>query len=70
MASESLKEYLKMAPDQLKEKEQELRTELFKLRTNGATEKVKDSSQFKKVKKDIARIKTVQRQHELKNAKA
>ena len=70
MASESLKEYLKMAPDQLKEKEQELRTELFKLRTTGATEKVKDSSKFQKVKKDIARIKTIQRQQELKNAKA
>jgi large subunit ribosomal protein L29 len=70
MATESLKEYRKMAPDQLKEKEQELRTELFKLRTTGATEKVKDSSQFKKVKKDIARVLTIQRQNELKNAKA
>jgi len=71
MASESLKEYRKMAADQLKEKEQELREESFKLRTSGATEKVKDTSKFRKVKKEIARILTVQRETELKkNAKA
>jgi large subunit ribosomal protein L29 len=66
MATEALKEYRKMATDQLKVREQELRTELFKLRTTGATEKVKDVSQFKKVKKDIARILTVLRENETK----
>ena len=70
MATETLKEFRKMAPDLLKEKEQELRTELFKLRTSGATEKVKDSSQFRKVKKDIARILTILREQQLKNAPA
>ena len=59
-----------MATDQLQEREQELRTQLFKLRTNSATEKVKDVSQFKKVKKDIARILTVMRENELKAKKA
>ena len=58
-----LKEFRKLAPDLLKEREQELRTELFKLRTGGATEKVKDTSKFRKVKKDIARIQTIQREH-------
>ena len=70
MATEALKEYRKMATDQLKEREQELRMELFKLRTSSATEKVKDVSQFGKVKKDIARILTVLRENELKAKKA
>jgi large subunit ribosomal protein L29 len=71
MATEALKEFRKMAKDQLAEREQELRTELFKLRTTNATEKVKDTSQFRKIKKDIARIKTIQRQQETnKTAKA
>ena len=68
MATEALKEYRKMATDQLKEREQELRTELFKLRTTSATEKVKDTSKFQKVKKDIARILTVLRETEMKKA--
>jgi large subunit ribosomal protein L29 len=69
MATETLKEFRKMAKDQLAEREQELRTELFKLRTTNATEKVKDSSQFRKIKKDIARIKTIQRQQETNQPK-
>ena len=59
MATETLKEYRKMAKDELVSKEAELRSELFKLRTGGATEKVKDTSRAGKVKKDIARIKTI-----------
>ena len=69
MATETLKEFRKMAKDQLAEREQDLRTELFKLRTTNATEKVKDSSQFRKIKKDIARIKTIQRQQETNQPK-
>ena len=69
MATETLKEFRKMAKDQLAEREQELRTELFKLRTTNATEKVKDNSQFRKIKKDIARIKTLQREQETKETK-
>jgi ribosomal protein L29 len=59
-----------MAPDLLKEKEEELRTELYKLRTTGATEKVKDSSRFRKVKKEIARVLTIRRELDMKKAKA
>lgn len=64
------KEFRTMGQDQLKEREQELRTELFKLRTGNATEKVKDTSKFRKTKKDIARIQTILREQELKQAKA
>ena len=66
MATEALKEFRKMPADKLKEREQELRTELFQLRTGGATEKVKDTSKFKKVKKDIARIMTILGEQETK----
>jgi large subunit ribosomal protein L29 len=59
MATETLKEFRKMAPDQLAAREQEIRSELFTLKTRSATEKVKDLSQFKKLKKDIARILTI-----------
>jgi len=70
MATETLKEYRKMANDQLQERERELRQELFKLRTGEATEKVKDTSRFGKIKKDIARIQTILRDQELKTSKA
>ena len=66
MANDVLKEFRKMAGDQLEERERELRSQLFKLRTGGATEKVKDTSQFLKIKRDIARILTIRREQELK----
>jgi large subunit ribosomal protein L29 len=69
MATKTLEEFRKMAPDLLKERESELRTELFKLRTGNSTEKVKNTSQFKKIKKDVARIQTILRQQELKTSK-
>lgn len=69
MATATLKEYRKMAPDELAHKEAELRTELFKLRTGGATEKVKDTSKGGKLKRDIARIKTILRARELETSK-
>jgi len=66
MATETLKEIRKMANDQLLAREQELRTELFGIRTGGASEKVKDTTKAGKLKKDIARIKTIIREQELK----
>jgi large subunit ribosomal protein L29 len=70
MATEELKEFRKLGAEKLKEREDELRTELFKLRTTGATEKVKDTTKARKMKKDIARILTIRRETETKNAKA
>jgi large subunit ribosomal protein L29 len=69
MATKTLEEFKKMHADMLKEKELDLRNELFKLRTGGATEKVKDTSQFVKIKRDIARIRTLLRQQELKTSR-
>ena len=70
MATESLKEFRKMAGDELAQRETELRTELFKLWTGEATEKTKDTSKFRKIKKDIARIQTIRREQESQKAKA
>jgi len=69
MATKTLEEFRKMAPDLLKEREGELRTELFKLSTGNSTEKVKNTSQFKKIKKDVARIQMILREQELKTSK-
>jgi large subunit ribosomal protein L29 len=41
---------------------------LFDLRSQSVTEKLEDSSQLKKSKRDIARIKTVIRERELAGA--
>ena len=68
MATETLKEFRKMAKDQLQERAEELRTELFKLKTQASTEKVKDVSQFRKIKKDIARILTILHEQNSKKA--
>jgi len=42
-----------------------LQRRLFDLRTQTVTEKIEDPSQFGKVRKDIARLKTEQRAREL-----
>jgi large subunit ribosomal protein L29 len=70
MATETLKAFRKMAKDELQERESELRTELFKLRTGGATEKVKDTSKLRKIKHDIARVQTILREAETKKIQA
>jgi large subunit ribosomal protein L29 len=47
---------------------QELSEELFKLRFQFATRQLTNTSRIRTVRKDIARVKTVQRQRELSNA--
>ena len=42
---------------------------MFNLRSQAVTEKLEDPSQLKKTRKEIARIKTIQRQRELESAK-
>lgn len=50
---------------ELTAKEQEYRQELFNLRFQLATGQLEDTAQIRKVKKQIARIKTARRQQEL-----
>lgn len=44
---------------------QELKKELFKLRFQHATNQIANPMELKRVKRDIARVKTVMRQQEL-----
>jgi len=52
----------------LKEELNNIRKKLFELRTQAVTEKVEDTSQFRKSKKDLARIMTVLKQRETEAA--
>lgn len=63
-------EFKDMDEAQLKEQETALRRRLFDLRTQAATDKVKDVSQFQKTKKDIARVLTALRQRQQGATKA
>jgi large subunit ribosomal protein L29 len=52
------KEVHKLSDEEIKVETQRLRKRLFELRTQAVTEKIEDTSQFGKVRKDIARLLT------------
>lgn len=62
MKAEEIK---KMSADELDKKLVELKDELFNLRFQQAINQLDNPMRIKAVKKDIARIKTVQRENEL-----
>jgi large subunit ribosomal protein L29 len=66
----SSKEFVKLEDAQLLEKEAELRKQLFDLRIQSASDKIKDVSQVGKIRRDIARVETVLRQRQLAAGKA
>ncbi len=55
--------------DELEQKLASLKTELFNLRFSHATGQLANPVQIRNVKRDIARVKTVIRERELKAAK-
>ena len=57
-----------MKDDELKLTVAKLRTQLFEMRTKRVTETVNDTSQFSKVRKDVARILTEQTARQKKAA--
>ena len=57
---------VEMSSSELEKELSELKTELFKLRFSLATNGLENPMKIKEIKKDIARIKTVLRQRELK----
>lgn len=59
------KELKELSTAELLEKEAEFKEELFNLRFQLATGQLEDTAQIKKVRKNIARVKTVLRQAEL-----
>ena len=60
-----IKEIREMSAEQLAEKLMELKKDLFNLRRQHATNQLDNPSKIADVKKDIAKIKTVQREREL-----
>jgi len=61
-------EVCKMTTQELNDREKELKTELFNLRFQMATGQLANSNRIKECKKDIARVKTLIRERELKAA--
>ena len=60
-----IKEIREMSAEQLAEKLMELKKDLFNLRLQHAINQLEDPGKIADVKKDIAKIKTVQREREL-----
>lgn len=58
-----------MNPDELTSELDALRTKLYDIRTQAVTEKLEDPSQLSKLRRDIARFKTVIRERELASSK-
>lgn len=61
-------EIRKLSDKELDAKLKDLKDELFKLRFQQAINQLDNPMRIKAVKKDIARIKTIQRQNELQNS--
>ncbi len=55
-----------LTTEELKTKEQELKAELFNLRFSHATGNLNNPMQLHNLKKDIARVKTIIREREVK----
>jgi len=67
---EFVKELRGLSQEELAKRENELKKELFELRFQAATGQLEQTARLKEVKKQIARIKTVQREVELKSENA
>ena len=52
------KEVHKLSDEEMDVEVHRLRRKLFELGTQAVTEKIQDTSQFKKIRKDIARVQT------------
>ena len=61
-------ELRKLSTDELNNKEKELKTELFNLRFQLATGQLQNPQRIKECKRDIARVKTLLCEQELKAA--
>jgi large subunit ribosomal protein L29 len=57
----------KMSVEELSVEVARLRNNLFDLRSQAVTEKVEDTSKFRKIRKDIARLLTEQRTRQTAN---
>ena len=62
-------EYRGMSDEQLSLTLNDIEKHLFQLRFQSATDRLETPSEIRKASRDIARIKTIQRQRELKSSK-
>jgi large subunit ribosomal protein L29 len=60
----------KMNDEEITVELRRLSRKMFDLRSQSVTEKIEDVSQFSKMRRDIARLKTVRRQRQLEKANA
>lgn len=60
-------ELRELSADELQQRGQELAEELFNLRFQLATAQIANVGRIKTVRRDIARIKTIQREHQLQS---
>ena len=58
-----------MNPDELGGELENLERKLFDIRTQAVTEKLEDPSQLNKIKRDIARFRTILRERELESTR-
>lgn len=63
-------EIRELTEDELEEKLEELKRKLFNLRFQKSTGELDNTSEIKTTKKDIARVKTVRRERELKGVES
>ena len=70
MKGPKMSEYRGMSDDQLVQSLNDFEKNLFHLRFQSATDRMETPSEIRKAKREIARIKTVQRQRELVKEKA
>ena len=63
-------EIREMNPDELDGEMESIERRLFDIRTQAVTEKLEDPSQLRKIKRDIARVKTVMHERELEQIRA
>jgi len=63
-------ELREMTQEELQKELNELKSELFKLRFQLVTNQLENPMKLRDVKKNIARVKTVMREREIKGAKA
>ncbi|KQO64386.1 50S ribosomal protein L29 [Methylobacterium sp. Leaf469] len=59
-----------LSPDQLSDELLNLKKEQFNLRFQGATGQLENVARVREVRRDIARVRTLQRQKTLKSAQA
>lgn len=60
------RELRELSKDELQRREEELRDQLFKLRAQHAIGQLENTAKLKNIRKDIARIKTILKERQLR----